>query len=77
MTNTKMLQELIKKSGLKLQYIADELGISRMALNNKINNLSQFKSGEISKLCVILKIESLAEKECLFFAKEVAETATL
>lgn len=68
MTNTKLLQETIQSSGLKLQYIADALGISRAALNNKIQNISQFKAGEISKLCDLLRIETPELKERIFFA---------
>ena len=68
MTNTKLLQETIQSSGLKSQYIADALGISRAALNNKIQNISQFKAGEISKLCDLLRIETPELKERIFFA---------
>lgn len=68
MTNTKLLQETIQSSGLKLQYIADALGISRAALNNKIQNVTQFKAGEISKLCDLLRIETAELKEQIFFA---------
>lgn len=68
MTNTELLREAIARSGLKLQYIADILGISRFALTNKVENKSQFKSGEIKKLCDLLRIESLSEKERIFFA---------
>lgn len=68
MTNTLLLRERIQRSGLKLQFIADQLNISRYALNNKIENKSQFKSGEIKTLCELLGIEALSEKECIFFA---------
>ena len=68
MTNTELLREAITRSGLKLQFIADTLGIPRFALNNKIENKSQFKSGEIKTLCNLLGIESLSEKELIFFA---------
>ena len=68
MTNTELLKEIIDRSGFKLQYLAQALGISRFALNNKIENRSQFKSGEIKALCGLLGIESLSEKERIFFA---------
>ena len=70
MTNTELLREAITRSGLKLQFIADTLGISRFALNNQIENQSQFTSGEIKTLCNLLGIESLSEKELIFFASE-------
>lgn len=68
MTNTIELKKLIEKRGLKLQYLAQALGISRYTLNNKIENRSQFKVGEIKALCELLGIESLSERERLFFA---------
>lgn len=69
MTNTKMLQKIIEESGLKINFIADFVGISRQALWNKINNVSQFNQYEIERLCDILKITSLKTKEAIFFAK--------
>lgn len=68
MTNTKLLREFIDRSGLKLQFVADSLGITRSALNNKIENRSQFKAAEITALCELLQIESLSDKERIFFA---------
>lgn len=68
MTNTELLKEFIDKSGLKLQFIAEALGISRYTLNNKIENRSQFKPGEMKTLCELLGIKSLSDKERIFFA---------
>lgn len=56
MTNTELLNEYIDKSGLKLQYIANELFISRYALYQKMTNKSPFKQSEIKKLCELLSI---------------------
>ena len=69
MTNTALLKDLINKSGLKIGFIADYLGISRQLLWRKINNLSPFNQYEIDKLCEILKITNLKVKEAIFFAK--------
>lgn len=71
MTDTKLLNEIISKSGLKKQFIAEQLGISRYSLMQKINNIVEFKISEVDKLCVILKITSLREKDKIFFANEV------
>ena len=68
MTTTELLKEFIDQSGLKLQYIAQALNLSRFALNNKIENRSQFKPSEIKILCDLLRIESLSDKERIFFA---------
>ena len=53
MTNTALLRQRIKDSGLKLQYIADYVGISRVSLTMKIENVSEFRQTEIKKLCEI------------------------
>ena len=70
MTNTEMLQKKIEKSGLKLQFIADQMGISRFALYQKIRNDTDFRVPEVIKLCEILGITDTAEKEAIFFAHE-------
>lgn len=66
MTNTQLLRQRIKESGLKLQYIADYLGISRVTLTMKIENQSDFRQNEIRKLCELLHIENAAEKSLIF-----------
>lgn len=71
MTDTKGLEQLIKDSGLKKSYIAKTIGLSRQALANKIQNKSPFTSTEISRLCKLLDITSLKDKERIFFAADV------
>lgn len=70
MTNTKMLKDIIDKSGLKLGFIAEHVGISRQSLWNKVHNRTTFNQYEIGKLCKILKITSLKMKEQIFFGEE-------
>lgn len=67
MTNVYLLKKRIDASGLKIGYIANQLGISRQLLWKKINNITPFNQYEIYKLCTILKIETLEEKESIFF----------
>lgn len=69
MTNTEMLSDKIKNSGLKMGFISKELKISRQQFWKKLNNLVSFNQYEIEKLCELLKISSLREKESIFFAK--------
>ena len=69
MTNTNLLKEKIKSSGLKMGFIAKFVGLSRSGLNNKINNLRPFNQYEIEKMCSVLRITSTREKEAIFFAK--------
>ena len=68
MTNTEMLKGVIYESGLKVGFIADFVGISRQTLWNKVNNVSPFNQYEIEKLCTVLRITSLKQKEDIFFA---------
>ena len=69
MTDTKLLKAKIKSSGLKMNFIAAFVGLSRSGLNNKINNLRPFNQYEIEKMCSVLRITSTREKEAIFFAK--------
>ena len=71
MTNTDLLKDWIAKSGLKTSYIAEQMGISRSVLWKKVNNLSAFNQYEIDDLCRILNIQSLSDKESIFFAQNV------
>ncbi len=70
MTDTDILQEKIEKSGLKLSYIAKEMGISRTSLYKKIRNQTPFDQYEIDDLCNVLGI-TLTEKELIFFGNDV------
>lgn len=70
MTNTDLLNKKIEQSGLKVGFIANYVGISRQLLWKKINNQSSFNQYEIEKICSVLKIKSLKEKEDIFFAKK-------
>lgn len=71
MTNTTLLKRKIVESGLKISFIAEYVGISRQLLWKKINNMTPFNQFEIEKMCRVLRIESLAEKEAIFFAENV------
>jgi len=69
MTNTGLLKVKVEKSGLKYEYLAIKTGITRFSLANKINNKNEFKASEISKLCTELNIETLEERDLIFFNK--------
>lgn len=68
MTNTSLLEDVIKESGYKYSFLAQKLGISYQALRNKLDNKSEFLPTEIEKLCVLLSINSLELKNDIFFA---------
>jgi hypothetical protein len=69
-TDTVKLLELINKSGLKLGYIASQMGISRFTLYNKIQNRTEFRVSEIIKMCELLCID-YDSREQVFFAHKV------
>ena len=71
MTNTELLEQKISDSGLKKSYIAKYVGISRGLLSKKIKNESAFNQYQIEKLCRVLNITSLQDKEQIFFANGV------
>lgn len=62
MTNKELLDEYIEKSGLKLTYIAEKLGITIQSFGQKRNNLSSFKASEVYVLCDLLNITEDKDK---------------
>lgn len=68
MTDTTALKELIRKKGLKMKYVAEYLGLSAYGFQLKVENKQEFKTSEVSALCDLLQIDSLREKEKIFFA---------
>lgn len=70
MTNSEALRELIKSKGFKLKHVAEYLGLSPYGFNLKLQNKKEFKTSEVAALCELLEIESLEEKERIFFAKK-------
>ncbi len=57
MTNSKLLNDAIEQSGLKRDWIAKQLGITRASLFSKIKNECEFKASEVSKLSRILSLD--------------------
>lgn len=66
MTNTRELLKIIKNSGLKKKYIAEQLGICLPTLSRKINNKTEFNTSQISLLCHILNIDE-EKRNNIFF----------
>lgn len=77
MTNVTLLNDIIKKSGLKRCWIAEQLGLSYFGFQKKVNNENQFKASEIKKLCELLNVVSLKEREDIFFAPDVDKMTTI
>ena len=70
MTDTRALNKRIEKSGYKLSFIANKLGLSAYGFALKRDNKSEFTASEIDALCTILGIDTDSMME-IFFAKEV------
>ncbi len=83
MTETQLLKSIIKEKGIKYRFIAEELGISRQSLSNKITNKirngkeSEFTVSEVYKLCKILEITDPQEINDIFFAERVEQYSTV
>ena len=56
--DTELLDEYIEKSGLRMGYIVDTLGISRQAFDKKRKGIISFRAPEVYVLCDLLKIPS-------------------
>lgn len=76
MTNSKLLKKKIEERGLKIGFIVEKLGTSYAWFNKKLNNGKDFTAAEIQILCEILGITDLAEKDRIFFAKNVEKNST-
>lgn len=70
MTDVELLRLRIDESGLKRSTIASMLGLTYQGFYNKCYNKSEFTSGEIMKLCKILKITKLTDRDRIFFARK-------
>lgn len=66
MTNTMLLRETIKKSGLKYRYIAQTMGITPYGLSKKINGETEFKASEIVVLTDVLGLND-TQRDNIFF----------
>lgn len=76
MVATEILEDKIKQSGKKKEYLATQCGITRQSLASKIKNDSQFTADQITALCRELRITSLSEKERIFFAGGLKNSST-
>ena len=68
MTDTQLLEDKIKSSGLKIGYIVDKLGISRQAWDKKKKNEIPFRAAEVYVLCDLLNISD--EDKPKFFCRK-------
>lgn len=76
MTNSKLLKKKIAEKGLKIGFIVEKLGTSYGWFNKKLYNEKEFNASEMQILCDLLGITDLAEKDRIFFAKNVEKSST-
>lgn len=68
MTDAVLLKQKVDESGLKAKAIYGRLGISKASWYLKRAGKRPFTAQEIQKLCEVLRITSLREKERIFFS---------
>lgn len=70
MTDIARLREVLARSGFKLQFLADQLGLTRAGFYLKCEGKTEFKQTEIRDLTELLGL-SQEERDRIFFAPEV------
>lgn len=73
MTDTALLEKIIKDKGIKKAKLVEALDSSYAWVKKKINNEMPFKAHEIQTMCEILGIDDLELKERIFFASDVGK----
>lgn len=76
MTNTKLLQDAIRASGLKKSFLAEKCGMSGAWLQKKVLGEADFRVSEIEALRDALHL-SYSDIAAIFFCQEVDETSTM
>lgn len=64
--NLKLLEEKIKNSGLKYEFIAEKLSITEAGLRKKRAGVSEFKASEVKILKNLLHLSSEDIEEIFF-----------
>lgn len=68
MVNTQLLDYYIDKSGLKISFIVENLGISRQAFDKKRKGQIPFRTSEVYVICDLLRIIG-DDKQKIFYPK--------
>ena len=69
MTYRELLKAEIARSGLKLSYIAEQLGLTYQGLKLKLDGKNEFRENEMRGLVVLLKLNKTT-RDKIFFAKK-------
>lgn len=68
MTNLELLEAKIAESGKKKAHLAKKVGLTPAGFRNCCLNKSEFRTGQVQILCEELHIDSLEERQAIFFA---------
>ena len=67
LVNLDLLRDYIRKSGLRISFICDRLGLSRESFRLKMNGTREFKVSEMKTLCDVLELAPDV-RDAIFFA---------
>lgn len=73
--DTDRLEDAIAKSGLRKDYIIEQLGITRQGFSYKRKGKTAFRQSEVFVLCKLLKLTE-QEKNEIFFPERLVNTVT-
>lgn len=65
--DSELFDKYMENSGYKVNYIVDNLGISREAFNRKRKGEIPFRASEIFVLCTLLNITDEKDKNKIFY----------
>lgn len=66
MTDLEKLRKVIENSGLRFNYIAKNLNLSRETLYHKLDGKTEFKVSEVNKLTKILNMDNDTRNSIFF-----------
>lgn len=75
MTNLKLLAEIIEERGIKLNKLAEKMGLTYQGLKYKLDGVHEFKWSEVNQLVNALHL-SPDERDQIFFSNFVAFNGT-
>lgn len=71
MTDTEMLLEKIKESGMTMKAIAEKSGVNRANIYNKLKGRGEFTASEIVALSEVLRLTK-PERDKIFLTTKVS-----
>lgn len=68
--SSEMLESAIDRSGMRVAFLCDQLGISRQAFQKKREGKVPFRLSEVYVLCDLLRLDD-HQKDAIFFPYDV------